>query len=124
MGTGGSSLTEWSLGGGVAGVVGGITGSEVGTLSGNGGVSTLGCRGLASTALINAIFSAMVKVISSESNISDSNVLSSSMVARIDVSSSNIVVLLASICSSDVWRVAVFLSLGASSLSRIVAIFP
>ena len=43
MGTGGSSLKEWSLGDGIASVAGGITGSKISTLSGRGGgVSALG----------------------------------------------------------------------------------
>ena len=76
----------------------------------------MGGFGLVSTALMSVIFSAIVKVISSVSNISVSNAVASSIVVRISVSSSDIVVLLASIYSNSVCRVAVFLSLGASSL--------
>ena len=86
----------------------------------------MGGFGLVSTALMSVIFYVIVKVISSVSNISVSNAVPSSIVARISVSSSDIVVLLASICSNSVCRVAVsvFLSLGASSLSRMGAILP
>ena len=73
---------------------------------------------------MSVIFSAIVKVISSVSNILVSNTFTSSIVALILVSSSDIVVLLASICSNAVWRVVVFLSLGALSLSRMGVIFP
>ena len=70
------------------------------------------------------IFSAIVKVIFSVSNISVSNAVGSSIVARILVSNSDIVTLLILICSNAVRSVAAFLSLRALSLSSKRVIFP